>query len=234
MKTDQTTPEGPWEFDQSVTEVFDDMLTRSIPNIEDMRRGVTALATDFLPEGGVVLDIGCSRGSALAHVIESRPDVRAIGVEMSKPMIAAAREQFADNDNVTIIEHDLRNGLPDVYADVTLSILTLQFTPIEYRQRIMAAIKERTSKALIIVEKVLGETAEIDKAMVKAYYDMKRLHGYSDEAIERKRLSLEGVLVPVTASWNEDLLRSAGWQSVDAFWRWMNFAGWIALSRQQP
>lgn len=231
MKKDQTMPEGPWEFDQGVTEAFDDMLTRSIPNIEDMRRGVTALATSFLPEGGMVLDIGCSRGSALAHVIEKRPDVSAIGVEISKPMIDAARDRFADKHNVTIIEHDLRDGLPDVYADVTLSILTLQFTPLEYRQSIMAAIQERTSRALILVEKVLGATREIDDAMVDAYHDMKRQHGYTDEAIERKRLSLEGVLVPATAAWNEDLIRSAGWQSVDAFWRWMNFAGWIALSR---
>lgn len=232
MKKDQTMPEGAWEFDQSVTEAFDDMLTRSIPNIEDMRRGVTALSASFLPKGGVLLDIGCSRGSALAHVLEMRPDVTAIGVEISKPMIAAAQQRFAGNDNVTIIEHDLRDGLPDVTADVTLSILTLQFTPIEYRQRIMKEIQERTSKALLLVEKVLGATAEIDNAMVKAYYDMKRSHGYSDEAIERKRLSLEGVLVPVTADWNEDLIRSSGWGSVDAFWRWMNFAGWIALSRE--
>jgi len=226
-------PEGAWEFDQDVTDAFDDMLTRSIPNIEEMRSGVTAFAVSALPQGGVVLDVGCSRGSALAHVIEKRPDVKAIGVEISKPMLAAARQRFVDNENVTIIEYDLRDGLPDVTADVTLSILTLQFTPVEYRQRIMTAIKERTSKALILVEKVLGATAEIDDSMVKAYYDMKRMHGYSDEAIERKRLSLEGVLVPATASWNEDLIRSAGWEHVDTFWRWMNFAGWIALSSKQ-
>ncbi len=231
MKIDETMPKGAWEFDQSVTEVFDDMLTRSIPNIEDMRQGVTALAASFLPKGGVLLDIGCSRGSALAHVIEKRPDVKAIGVEISKPMIAAAQQRFADNDNVTIIEHDLRDGLPDVTADVTLSILTLQFTPVALRQNIMAEVRERTSRALVLVEKVLGATAEIDEAMVKAYYEMKRQHGYSDEAIERKRLSLEGVLVPATSEWNEDLIRSAGWQSVDTFWRWMNFSGWFALSK---
>lgn len=223
-------PDGAWEFDQSVTEAFDDMLTRSVPDIDEMRRGVTALATSYLPENGVVLDIGCSRGSALAHVIEQRPDVRAIGVEISEPMLDAARQRFADNSNVTIIKHDLRDGLPDVQADVTLSILTLQFTPLEYRQNLMATIHERTSRALILVEKVLGATAEINNSMVKAYYDMKRLNGYSDEAIERKRLSLEGVLVPVTAAWNEDLIRAAGWHSVDAFWRWMNFAGWVALT----
>jgi tRNA (cmo5U34)-methyltransferase len=35
--------------------------------------------------------------------------------------------------------------------------------------------------------------------------------------------------VPVTARWNEELLRSAGFVDIDCFWRWMNFAGWIAV-----
>ena len=58
---------------------------------------------------------------------------------------------------------------------------------------------------------------------------MKKGHGYTQEQIERKRLSLEGVLVPVTARWNEEMLRMAGFQQVDTFWRWMNFCGWVAV-----
>ena len=65
--------------------------------------------------------------------------------------------------------------------------------------------------------------------MVESYYRLKSAHGYSQEEIERKRLSLEGVLVPVTARWNEELLYMAGFRQVDCFWRWMNFAGWVAV-----
>ena len=46
--------------------------------------------------------------------------------------------------------------------------------------------------------------------MTRLYHGLKRANGYGEEAIERKRLSLEGVLVPVTAAGNEDLLRGAG------------------------
>jgi len=52
---------------------------------------------------------------------------------------------------------------------------------------------------------------------------------YTTEQIERKRLALEGVLVPVTARWNEDLLRDAGFRQVECFWRWLNFAGWVGV-----
>ena len=65
--------------------------------------------------------------------------------------------------------------------------------------------------------------------MVKHYHQLKKHNGYSDELIERKRLSLEGVLVPVTARWNEELLRSAGFTQVDCFWRWMNFSAWVGV-----
>src|SRR5262249_48396189 len=69
----------------------------------------------------------------------------------------------------------------------------------------------------------------IDGLMVDLYYRLKRENGYTREEIDRKRFALEGVLVPVTARWNEELLRGAGFRQVDYFWRWMNFAGWIAV-----
>jgi tRNA (cmo5U34)-methyltransferase len=77
----------------------------------------------------------------------------------------------------------------------------------------------------MLVEKVLGATAELDQIMVETYHGLNAAHGYSQDEIERKRLSLEGALVKVTAAWNEELLRMAGIQQVNNFWQWFNFAG---------
>lgn len=79
------------------------------------------------------------------------------------------------------------------------------------------------------MEKVLGSSAPIDDLLARRYYALKAAHGYTAEQIERKRLALEGVLVPVAARSNEDLMRDAGFDQIDCFWRWCNFAGWIAL-----
>ena len=57
----------------------------------------------------------------------------------------------------------------------------------------------------------------------------KRDMGYTDEQIERKRLSLEGVLVPLTAQWNENIMWGSRFREVECFWRWINFAGWVAV-----
>lgn len=82
---------------------------------------------------------------------------------------------------------------------------------------------------MILVEKVIGENATTDRLMVEHYHAMKAANGYSREEIDRKRLALEGVRVPITASWNEDLLRTAGFRDVECVWRWHNFAAWVGV-----
>lgn len=237
---DETEPGDRWEFDEQVADAFDDMLERSIPQFDVMRDLVSTLAARHMRPGLSALDLGCSRGGALAALLDKLGDLapyraspsRIVGLEISEPMLAAARRRFAGEELVEVRPWDLRQGrVPESRCGAVLSVLTLQFTPIEYRQRIVAACAAALAPggALILVEKIMGATAGLDAEMVDVYYDRKREAGYSDEQIERKRLSLEGVLVPVTARWNEDLLTGAGFRDVDCVWRWCNFAAWLAV-----
>src|SRR5690606_4570024 len=59
---------------------------------------------------------------------------------------------------VDIREHDLRQGVPAEPASLILAVLTLLFTPIEYRQRIVsdAYATLQPGGAFIVVEKILG------------------------------------------------------------------------------
>jgi tRNA (cmo5U34)-methyltransferase len=227
-------PEGRWAFDESVTAVFSDMLERSIPQYRVMRKCVLDLGGALVPPGSTIVDLGCSTGDGLAPFIESLAERnRYLGVDTSEPMLTAARcrlKKEIDSGLVEILKFDLRNGYPDTHAGLTLCVLTLQFTPIEHRQQLLSEAYSRTVEggAIILVEKVLGAAAHIDRRMVDIYHGLKKSAGYSAEEVERKRLSLEGVLVPVTARWNEELLLGAGFRRVDCFWRWMNFAGWVA------
>ena len=224
-----------WEFDPEVASVFDDMLQRSIPQYEVMRQAVFDIACRFVQPSTDIVDLGCSRGEAIAPLIDKFGALnRFVGVEVSEPMLEACRDRFRgliDTGTVSIKNLDLREEYPGVLASVTLSVLTLQFVPIEHRSRLLRQVYKSTAEggAFILVEKVLGNTADLDDIMVDLYYQMKEEHGYSQDQIERKRLSLEGVLVPVTAKWNEELLAMAGFGQVDCFWRWMNFAGWLAI-----
>lgn len=229
-------PEGKWEFDGAVTECFEDMLRRSIPQYDVMRKAVYDLACRYIRPKTPVVDIGASRGDAIAPLIDKYGAYNTwYAVEVSEPMLQVLRKRFAgliDTSVVHVCATDLRHEFPPVVgASLILSVLTLQFTPIEYRQQIVLRAYDALSPggALILVEKLLGATAQLDSLMVDTYYEFKRQSGYTEEEIQRKRMALEGVLVPLTAEWNETLLRQCGFAHVDCFWRWMNFAGWVAV-----
>lgn len=201
---DQTMPTSKWEFNNEVTAVFDDMLERSIPDYFGMRRTTTELALRFCQAGTYIVDLGCSRGAALKPIIEARGNLQNyIGIEVSEPMRSAAQKEIGKHTE--IVNLDLRDVYPTVPASVTLSVLTLQFIPIEYRQRIIQDAFDNTISGgvFLLVEKVLGADAFADRMLVETYYDRKGENGYTAEQITAKRRSLEGVLVPVTADWQK-------------------------------
>lgn len=233
---DNVQPGEKWEFDSSVTAAFDNMLERSIPQYEVMRRACFDLACKYVKRNTTIADLGCSRGEAIGELVDKfGSHNRFVGLEVSQPMLDAAHSRFQgliDCSVVDIRQWDLRQKeYPLSNVSVTLAVLTVQFVPIEYRLRLLRNVYQSLNPggALIMVEKVLGATADLDGAMVETYYSLKAQNGYSQEQIERKRLSLEGVLVPVTSKWNEELLKLSGFAEIDCFWRWMNFAGWVAV-----
>jgi tRNA (cmo5U34)-methyltransferase len=218
------------------------MLERSIPAYNVMRDLTTRLASSFVLPGTDVVDLGCSRGQAV------EPLVRTFGASVSRyaladvsaPMLDAARQRFRDDVQTGLVQvsHcDLRYDYPIAVnpgsptVSVTLAVLTLQFTPIEYRHEIVQRIYDSTvvGGALMLVEKVLGEGSALHGRYDRLYLDYKRSQRYTDEQIARKKASLEGVLVSQTAHENERMLRTAGFRTVDAYYRWLNFAGWVAV-----
>jgi len=143
---DTTMPTGKWEFDQEVTDAFDDMLERSIPQYEVMRRAVHDIAAGFLVRlgGSGVLDLGCSRGEAIAKLAEEFERVQFTGVDISEPMVKAASRRFKGYDNVAIIQRDIGGRVgrvvltPDYNLGVVMAVLTLQFVhPVEMRADIV-------------------------------------------------------------------------------------------------
>jgi tRNA (cmo5U34)-methyltransferase len=241
MKQDNVLPEDKWEFNEEVSGVFDNMLSRSIPDYATMRHLVTEIAsTYYWKNRGTIADLGCSNGAGLQPIIDKLGvQARYYGCDVSIPMLNECKKRFApyiESDGAGAIpmrieERDLMDGIPNITYSAIMSVLTLQFTPIEHRMHILNDIRQNLTpgQCFILVEKVLGHSASLDKTMIDTYYDMKRENGYTNEQIERKRLSLQGVLVPVTAHMNEEFLRMAGFREIDCFWRWMNFAGWIAI-----
>lgn len=235
-KKDTVTPQGKWEFNESVANCFDDMLNRSIPNYKEMRL-LTKLIVDkyktnfCFNEPMSLLDIGCSNGLNIELFVNE--NMQCYGIDVSEPMINKARKKFIDCNNVHILNYDIRKGISQIGENFNIitSILTLQFIPMEHRQDVLYDIYKSLSAngLFILVEKTLGINAPINKLLVDSYYTIKKQNGYSYDAIDRKKKSLEGVLVPCTSNWNKDLLQQAGFNYVETFWKYLNFEGVLAV-----
>lgn len=224
-----------FEFDEAVAQVFDDMLSRSVPYYEECQQMVLQIAAPFCRKGSKVYDLGCSTGSLLLLLAKNfSKSVELIGVDNSIPMLKKAREKLQTDgslDRCKLIEADLKSSFYFSDASVVIMNYTLQFIPPPRRP----ALIEKIFKALnqggcfILIEKMIGESAELDSVFVKLHHKFKSDHGYSQNEISRKREALENVLIPFTEGQNRKLLHDAGFTAVDTFFKWFNFSGFVSV-----
>ena len=73
---------GDFTFDESVAEVFPDMIQRSIPGYSNIITAIGMLAERFVTADSQVYDLGCSRGAAALSMRRNikQPNVKIIGV----------------------------------------------------------------------------------------------------------------------------------------------------------
>lgn len=231
---DNVTPKNKWEFDGEVARCFADMLERSIPDYRSMRSLVFELGERFIAPGTWITDIGCSTGLAVEPFYRNhQKDNRYILCDNSDAMLEVCREKFAEAVETGVVTLWAGNFYDKVMVSnqsLVLSILSMQFMPTAYRQRMINDIYNALNPggAFVFVEKIIADEG-MDDLEVDLYYQMKRMNGYTDEKIMQKRKSLENVLSPLKAEWNENMLHEAGFCKVDTFWRCLNFCGWIAV-----
>lgn len=220
---------GSWVFDESVAACFDDMLDRSVPLYQQAQELMVYLSNSVLVEGDTVLDLGVStaRTFQLLDAMLKVP-VQYVGVDPSQAMLDKAHGNFPA---ATYYEMDALGFLSaiDCNPKVVLLSLTLQFVPIEHRQRLLAGIYTKMVEGglLLVFEKCLGETGREESFFTETYLAFKKRNGYGDDALHVKRNALANVLVPVPATQNERFMADAGFFPVRLL-SWCQFVLWGA------
>jgi tRNA (cmo5U34)-methyltransferase len=223
-----------FKFSSKVAGVFDDMVNRSVPYYEEMQRMVAELAADHASENSKIYDLGCSTGTTLIHMDQTVGDnVTFVGIDDSRDMLDKCRnklQQAQFRHDFDLVVGDLNQEIRIEDASVVVLVLTLQFVRPINRERLVKQIFNgmRSDGALILIEKILAEDSRFNRDFIKYYYDMKRRHHYSELEISQKREALENVLIPYKLSENITLLRDAGFEHCEVFFKWYNFTGIIA------
>jgi tRNA (cmo5U34)-methyltransferase len=227
-------------FDQKVASVFDDMVSRSVPFYGELQRMLSDLCLQFVPsENGAVCDLGCSTGTTIDLILSNPacpPSTHGYGVDNAEAMLDQAREKLEPHlgaQRVTLIKADLDSDLKLPPVNVVLMNWTLQFVRPIHREGLLRRIVDalRPGGALLMAEKVLVEDSLLNRLYIELYYRYKARQGYTAEEIQRKRESLENVLVPYRVEENVELLKRCGFSTVDTCFRWFNWAAFVAIKR---
>ena len=228
-------PVGDFRFGANVVQVFDDMVTRSVPFYVEFQRMITEMAADFAVENTSVYDLGCSTGTTLVNINQVvSPKVKFVGIDDSPEMLEKCRKNFEMAGFIReyeLLATDLNKGVRIDNASLVVMCLTLQFIRPLYRERLVNDIFRQLNDngCLLLVEKVLGEDSLFNRLFIKYYYDMKRRNNYSEMEISQKREALENVLIPYKLEENRELLKSIGFRYVEVFFKWYNFCGIVAV-----
>jgi len=227
-----------FDFGEQTTQVFDDMLVRSVPFYDEVQRMITEIVANLVKEKPVIYDLGCSTGTTLLMLAIrlKNTNPRLVGLDLSVPMLNHAREkaeQTGFTDVITWQQHDLNDPLTSDPADAFIMNLSLQFIRPLNRERLVSSLYQnlKPGGCLILVEKIMPEDSLLNRTYIELYYAFKRRKGYSDLEIAQKREALENILVPYRVNENLELLNRCGFKSPDTFFRWLNFAGFIGIKR---
>jgi tRNA (cmo5U34)-methyltransferase len=177
------------------------------------RRAGEAELLEAVPDSVTTLvDLGCGDGRLMSLVLDARPELTtAIGLDNSPPMLDLARQRFERDTRVTIVEHDLDQGLRGLdEVDAVISGFAIHHLSHQRKQSLFREVVTvlRSGGVFVNLEVVQCATQE--------------LHEEFNRRIERPGGDPQDVLAEVEPQL--EWMRDAGLIQVDCNWRWRGFA----------
>jgi len=245
---------GQFRFDDSVAEVFGDMISRSVPGYASILSVIEQLAERYVRPKSNVYDLGCSLGAATWLIRRQAPADATIHAVDNSAAMTRRLQQKLDEASATQVGPDpatanARRGpddrggcrvqvhLADVcdvpMRDASLIVLnfTLQFIPADRRDALLrrAFGALRPGGALVLSEKICFADPGQQHLLADLHLDFKRACGYSELEIAQKRTALEETLIPESLETHLRRLRGAGFGTVAPWFQCFNFASLLAI-----
>lgn len=223
-----------FEFNENVCNVFDDMVSRSVPGYENIQDIISLMFDSFSLEK-VFLDVGCSTGTTINKLLSQTQVKHCYGVDVSECMLEKAKIKCdSHKEKITLSNHNYLDGENRIIndsmrPDFVILNLVLQFIRPPEREVFIKNIKSSCSSnvTMIVFEKIIFEDPVINTAYIDSYLKWKYSRGYSKTEIENKRLALENKLIPYLDSENIKLFKRCGFNIVEHCFSFLNFRGYL-------
>ena len=165
-----------------------------------------------------ILDLGTGDGRLLSLLRVDRPDMLGVGVDFSELMLAAARERFADDERIELVEHDLDEPLPALGRfDAVVSSFAIHHLEHERKRSLYGEVFALLEPGGVFAnfEHVASPTHRLHLAFFQAI----------GEPLEEEDPSDRLVDVETQLGW----LRELGFDDVDCYWKWLEMALLVAV-----
>ncbi len=223
-----------FNFDDKVANVFEDMLKRSIPGYSAIISAVGMLTKINSQPNSNYYDLGSSLGASALAMRRNiqHSNCKVIAIDNSEAMVKRSRDIIGMDNSFTPIEilcDDIRN-IKIENATVVVLNYTLQFISPNSRDKIIQNIFDGMNDGgiLILSEKIIFENIKLRERQIERYHNYKRINGYSDIEISKKKDALENVLVPETIEAHKLRLLNAGFKTADIWHQMFNFISIVA------
>lgn len=226
-------PLSDWAFNEDVSHLFDNHVRQSVPLYEAIQQLIAQLSDFFIQPHTVVYDLGCATGETISriHHRHYHKPVKFIGIDESEPMLQKAIRKNEGNPYIQFVQQSIEHYLFEHKSNLILSVLTMQFLPIETRKQVLQNIYSSLNKggAFFFVEKSYPSHPKIQDMFTQIYHDEKEKQGLTATEIRDKDKSLRGVLNSLTVSDNMELLAVTGFSVVEIFFKYLNFTGFLVI-----
>ena len=222
-------------FDETVANVFPDMIRRSVPGYENIITMIGLFAEQYVQADSQCYDLGCSLGAAtlaLRHHV-TKKNINIIAIDNSQSMVERCRINI-DNDfseiPVQVICDDIQN-IPVEKASLVILNFTLQFLEPDTRMALLQTIYAGMNKggALILSEKVTFADKTTRDTNIQLHEAFKKANGYTELEISQKRSALEKTLIPETIETHQQRLSSIGFTTINTWFQCFNFVSILAV-----
>ena len=174
---------------------------------------------DHVPRGTPrILDLGTGDGRLLALLRADRPAMIGVGLDFSALMLDAARERFAGDERVGLVEHDLTEPLPALGRfDAVVSSMAIHHLDHERKRSLYAEIFDVLEPG--------GTFANFEHVASPSHRLHLAFYAAIDEPLEHEDPSDRLLDVESQLAW----LREVGFVDVDCYWKWLEMAVLIAV-----
>jgi len=226
---------GDFVFNQAVVDVFNNMISRSVPGYAAIEKMSGVLAGKYIQPNTACYDLGCSLGTTIQSMLEhiEVTPVTIHGIDNSEAMVRECKKrlkrlQHHANLNITC------SSIEDVIvqnASMVVLNFSLQFVARDKRDAVLQKVCDGlvSNGICIVSEKVHFPSGDEEQLQQDLHHSFKRLQGYSDMEISQKRTALENVLITDTIDEHVRRFNDAGFRHVYKWFQCFNFVSFIGI-----